>query len=367
MLPAPRQTTSTQAPITREFTLEGMSAVPGGTTPATILGSITITEDIPAGSTINVEARIAGTSQFSTVIQNLPAKSNQTFSYTKATSNTWYDLKVTLLDPASKAIGTSQILTVSAPSLNVQFTLRAATPSVTPSPTPQPTQSAPQSSTTSSPLQPTPTPTTTASGTALSGLISFHGVTPVNSRIVILQRLANASTYQVAVDNVLPVDATAWQWNSATASSSYTVLAVLKYKNTDGSDSDFAYSSPVTVTAPATSIQFTINSNYTLAKPSAVSWVSCTTYNSGPNQNSWNVTVNFPVFSGALSYWLQLGTTDGGTDMANTYGEGRTVSAVFKNNTTYFARYAYSAVSGADPGSGQYSVFSDTTRLICSK
>ncbi len=371
----PRHIRSTQAPVTREFTLEGVSTVPSGTIVASILGSITISGAIPAGSTINVEARVAGTQQFSTVLQNLHAKSNQTFSYTKATSGTNYDMKVTLLDPVSKVIGTSQILSVSAPSLNTQFRVNSAVPSVTLTPTPEPTVSTAQPNSAPSSIQPattaittpTATRTTTPSPTTLSGNISFHGASPINSRIVILQKLANASSYQVAVDNLLPIDGTMWQWDNATGGNSYSVIAVLKQKNSDGSDTDIVSSAPATVTAPAAFIILTVNSYYTLTKPTAVPTVSCTTYNSGPNQNTWNVTVTFPTFTNAQSYWLEIGTTDGGSDVVNINGSERTVSPVFKNNTTYYGRYAYAAVSGVDTGSGQYSAFSDTTRLICSK
>ncbi len=352
----------TTAPVTREFTLGGLSTVPTGTTAATILGSIGINGTIPAGSTINVEARLAGTQQFSTVLQNIPAISSQTFSYTKATRGATYDMKVTLLDGASKVIGSSQAFTVTAPALDLQFNIDAVNPPATPTPTPEPTLP-----TTPGAVTPTPAPTPTPALTSLSGTVGFHGVVPVNTRIVILQKLANASSYQVAVDNLTPGEGTVWQWDSPIPGNSYSLIAVLKQKRPDGSDTDFAYSAPVTVTAPAVSIALTITFNYTLPKPSDISTVTCTTYNSGPNENSWNVTVNFPTYSGAQSYWLQVGTTDGGSDIANTYGSATTVATVFKNNTSYFARYAYSAVLGADTGSGQYSVFSDSTRLICSK
>lgn len=368
---SPRHITSTQAPVTREFTLEGMSTVLTGTIVATILGSISISGDIPAGSTINVEAKQAGTQQFSTVLQNLPAKSNQTFSYTKATSGTSYDMKVTLLDPTSKVIGTSQILTVSAPALNAQFRVNSVAPSATPTQNPEPTLPTGQTNSTPTPILPTATatatPTPTPTLTTLSGNISFHGAAPINSRVVVLQKLANASQYQVAVDNLLPIDGIMWQWDNSISGNSYSVIAVLKQKHSDGSDTDIVTSSPVTVTAPAAFIVLTVNSYYTLAKPTGTSSVSCVTYNSGPNQNTWNVTVNFPSFTNAQSYWYEIGTTDGGSDLVNINGNARTISTVFKNNTTYYGRYAYAAVSGVDTGSGQYSAFSDTTRLICSK
>jgi hypothetical protein len=354
----PRHIAKTQTPITREFTLEGLTTVPTGTIVATILGSISIGGDIPVGSTINVEARETGTKQFSTILQNLPAKSNQTFSYIKATNGARYDMKVTLLNTSSKVIGTSQILTVSAPSLNVQFKvnptvpLEIATPSsILVSPTPTSITN--------------PSPTASVSAT-LSGNISFHGAAPMNSRVVILQELANASPYQIAVDNLIPIDGTMWHWDHPIGGNSYSVIAVLKQKQSNGTDTDIATSAPATVTAPAASIVLTVNSYFTLTKPTGTSNVNCVTYDGGPNQNKWNVTVNFPSFTGAGSYWLEIGTTDGGNDIVNTSGNMLTASTIFKNNTTYYARYAYATVSNVDTGSGQYSAFSDTTRLICS-
>jgi len=356
-----------QVPVTREFTPEGALTVPTGTIGAAILGSISISGDIPPGSTINVEARVAGTQQFSTVLQNLPVKSLQTFSYTKATSGTMYNVKVTLLDPTSKVIGTSQILTVSAPSLNTRFTVSSAAPSASPALIPETPVPAAQTPSAATPVLPTVTASATPTATlaTLSGNISFHGAAPITSRIVVLQKPANASLYQVAIDNLLPVDGTIWQWVNSVPGNSYSVIAVLKQKHTDGSDTDIAYSAPVTVTAPAAFIVLTVNSSYTLTKPTGTSNVTCVTYNGGPNQNTWNVSVNFPTFPNAQSYWYEIGTNDGGSDVVNTYGNAHTVSTVFKNNTTYYGRYAYAAVPGVNTASGQYSAFSDTTKLLC--
>jgi hypothetical protein len=364
----PTVNTTSQPPVTREFTLSGDVTVPVGTKTATILGSIAVSGIIPEGSTINVEAKQIGNKEFTTVVQNIPAKANQTFSYTKATGGTNYDMKVTLLDPTSKVIGTSQTITVSAPSLNAQFSVHSEVPSIspTPIPTPMPTGQA-NITPTPVPATETPTPSPTPTPSSLSGNISFHGAAPINSRIVVLQELANGSPYRVAVDDLVPVDGTLWHWDDSISGNSYSVIAILKQKQSDGNDIDIASSAPVTVTAPRGFIVLTVNSYYTLTKPTANSSVTCTTYNGGPNQNTWNVTVNFPTFTGAQSYWLEIGTTDGGSNIVNTSGSTLAVSAVFNNNTTYYARYAYAAVAGVDTGSGQYSAFSDSTRLSCSK
>ncbi len=244
------------------------------------------------------------------------------------------------------------------------------TPTVVPTATPSATLTATPSGVLQ-PLTPTfkPTPTATPTGTTgtISGNISYHGQTPVNSRIVIFVKLTSATNAQVAVDNLTPVDGALWQWTGAVTGTSYTVYAVLKQKQSDGTDKDIAASSTITITAPSGFIVLTVNSYYTLTKPTGTSNVSCTTYNGGPNQNTWNVTVNFPSYSGAQSYWLEVGSADGGSDVVNTYGNVLSAAAIFKNNTTYYGRYAYAAVASVDTGSGQYSAFSDTTRLTCGK
>lgn len=373
----PPNKTVTSPPVTQQFTPEGASNVPSGTVTAAIIGSIGITGTIPVGSTINVEVKQAGTEQFSTAVQNIPALANQTFSYTKATKGMNYDMKVALLDTAGKVLGESQIQTVPAPSLNVQFQISSSVPTITPTLTPTPVQTtiSPTGRITTTltptptprPVTPTPTITPTPSLGSLSGNISFHGAAPISSRIIVLEKLANAATYQVAVDNVTPIDGTLWEWKNAISGNSYNVIAVLKQKDSSGNDTDITSSSPVTVTAPSGFIVLTVNSYYSLTKPTGTSGVNCTTYNGGPNQNYWNVTVNFPSFSGAQSYWLEVGSTDGGNDIVNTYGNSLSASAIFNNNTTYYARNAYAAVSGVDTGSGQFSVFSDSTKLSCNK
>lgn len=364
----PRQVVTSQIPPTREFTLQGASVVPNGTTPATILGSISVSTTFPAGSTINVDARPAGSLQFSTVLQNLPAATNQTFSYTKATSGASYDMQVTLLDPTGKVIGTSEVVSVTAPTLNARFTvnpLPSPTPTLTPTPTPAGGKVTPTPAALSG--TPTPTPTPASASASLSGDISFHGEAPVNSRVVVLEKLGNASTYQVAVDNLTPVDGTLWQWNGPVGGDSYSVIAVLKQKQSDGSDTDIASSAPVTITAPAGFIVLTVNSAYTLLKPTGTPSVNCQTYNGGPNQNYWTVTVGFPSVTGAQSYWLEVGSTSGANDIVNASGNSLSAQTIFDNNTTYYARFAYAAVARVDTASGQFSVFSDATKLTCGK
>ncbi len=320
--------------------------------PAAISGTIEIDGYIPVGSTITVQGRKLGAQQFSPVAQNLPGQPRQFLTYTTATSGTTYEVQGTLFDQNGKTIGTSNLLTVTAPALNEQLVINSSAQAPLPTPTHTPIVQ--------------PSPTAPPQAIAISGSINFNGAAPANSRIVIFQKQQNISNYQVAVDNIVPTDGATWSWNSPTNATWYTLIAILKQRQNDGTDKDISSSSPVTIAAPAASILMTINSGFSLSAPGGQISVSCQSYNGGPNQNIWSVAVNFPPVDRAGSYWFQVGTSNGASDTVNTANQTNTVYATFKNSTTYYARYAYATVPVAPLGSSQYSGFSSTTALQCS-
>lgn len=329
-----------------------------------ISGNIDVNGYIPTGATIVVEGRKLGAQTFTRVAGSLPGKSRQFLSYTTAINGTTYEVQGVLLDTNGKTIGTSNILTITAPALNEVLTINSSA-ILPPVPTSAPAPTNSQAAATVTPIPPQP------SQTFISGNINLNGSTPPNSRIVILQTGLNSSNYQVAVNNVAPTDGTAWNWTGAQNATWYTLIAVLKQHNSDGTDTDIATSAPITVASPATGVVFTLNSGYSLSAPGGQITVTCQTYNGGPNQNNWNVVVNFQSVSGAQSYWYQVGNSNGGNSLVNTANQTnnsstQTVTAVFNNNTTYYARYSYANVPVAQLGSAQYSPFSSTTPLQCS-
>lgn len=329
---------------------------------AIISGDVDVNGYIPVGATIVVQGRKLGAQNFIKVANSLPGKSRQFLSYATALNGVTYEVEGLLVDANGKTIGTSNILTVAAPALNEVLTINSsATPPVTPTTAPLPTGQ--QATTTPIPAQP--------AQTSISGNINLNGATPPNSRIVIFQQAAGTPNNSVAVNNVSPTDGTAWNWNGAQNATWYTLVAVLKQHNSDGTDTDIATSAPITVAAPATGVVFTLNSGFSLSAPGGSITVTCQTYNGGPNQNTWNVTINFQSVSGAQSYWYQVGNTNGGNSLVNTANQTnnsstQTITAVFNNNTTYYARYSYANVPVAQLGSAQYSPFSGTTPLQCS-
>lgn len=341
------------APADEEvLTFNIQSQNPTGT--AVISGNITVNGYIPNDSTISIQGRKLGAQTFTTVAKNLPGQSRQFMSYATAVAGQTYEIQGTLVSQSGNIIGTSSLITITAPATNEALIINSSAPVPTPIPTP-----------TSNPNQPSPTPQPQAGGT-ISGNINFNGAAPANSRIVILTAPGNTSNYTVSVNNVTPVDGATWSWSGAAPSTWYNVMAVLKQHNSNGTDTDIAYSTPVTIASPATGVVLSINSGVSLSAPGGPITVNCQQYNGGPNQNTWNVAITFQTVPGAQSYWYQIGSTSGGNNVVNTANTSNTINATFNNNTTYYAQYAYANVPVASLGSNEWSGFSSPTSLQCS-
>ncbi len=323
---------------------------------AVISGNINVNGYIPTGSTITIQGRQLGAQTFTTVARNLPGQNRQFMSYTTALPGTMYEVQGTLLSSNGAVIGTSSLITVAAPATSEQLIINssAVPPTATPIPTPI--------------AQATPAPTAIPQPitSSISGNINFNGAAPSNSRIVILTAPGNSSNYTVAVNNVSPVDGATWTWSTASPSTWYNVMAVLKQHNSNGTETDIAYSSPVTIASPATGVILNINSGVSLSAPGGPITVNCTQYNAGPNQNTWNVVITYGTVPGASSYWYQVGNTNGGNNLVNTANTSNTITTTFNNNTTYYARYAYANVPVTQLGSSEWSGFSSGTPLQCS-
>lgn len=331
---------------------------------AVISGNIIVNGYIPSGSTISIQGKRLGEQEFTTIAQNLPGQARQFMSYTTAIEGVTYDIVGTLYDSNGATIlGTSPTLTVTAPAINETLTINstALTPA---SPTPQPTTTAPTA--TQSPQSPTIEPTLAPQAAVISGSINFNGVAPPNSRIVIFQKVYNTSSYQVAVDNISPVNGATWQWGNPAHSTWYDLIAILKQRQSDGTDTDISTSAMQSVAAPATNVQFTLNSGFSLNAPGGPITVLC----GNESGSTWNAQITFGSVSGAQSYWYQIGTSNGGTQSANSTqnasGASNLVVGIQMNSgTPYYARYAYANIANINADNSQFSPFSSTQTLQC--
>lgn len=212
-----------------------------------------------------------------------------------------------------------------------------------------------------------PTPTISAATITFSGTVQFSGQAPVNSRIAIFRKITGATDYQLAVDNLTPFSSSTWNWTSNNAS--YDMLAILKQKQTGGTDTDLATSNTLTLSGSSTtSGTFVISYAGVLSAPSASISVTCNSLNS--SSQTWSASVSFQTVTGAQAYWYKLGTTSGGSDLANftqnaLSGTNQVIPLSFKNGTTYYAEYAYAGVPNILIGSSQLSPLSATVQLRC--
>lgn len=342
------------APAAEEVLVLNIPAAnPSGT--AVISGNIRVDGYIPPGATITIQGRELGEKKYTTIASNLTGAPSQFMSYASAVAGQTYEVIGILLDQSGNQIGISPTLDIDAPATNEQLTINSqATPPATISPTPA---SIPAATT-----QPTPVPTPTM----ISGSIDFNGVAPANSRIVIFEKVYNSQQYQVAVNNVTPLDNTTWQWTGPQAGTWYNVIAVLKQTQPNGTDQDIATSQMQSIAAPATNVVFTVNSGLNLSPPNGQITASC----GNLSGSTWGGQMSYQSVPGAQSYWLEVGSAQGSNDIYNAIQNtnnqsNQTASVNFQNGITYYARYAYATSLNA--GQPQFSPFSSSIQFKCSQ
>lgn len=199
----------------------------------------------------------------------------------------------------------------------------------------------------------------------ISGTISFSGTAPTGTSIVIVAR-PNGTTdaYKTVVSGIAASNNSTWSWTLAQTGKAYDMIAILK-GSSGGVDTDYAASQTYVVTAPALNQIFSVNA---AAAPSAPTGTITTTCYSHNSNNTWYAYVNFPTVSLAQAYKLQVGTTSGGSDLANTSqnaqsGTNQTISVTINDSISYYAKYAYASVP--NPVSVQYSAFSTPMAIRC--
>lgn len=327
--------------------LEGTS-----TQRASITGDVVVNGFIPQGATITVQGRVQGDPNFAPVASGLTGLARQAMTYANALSGTTYEVRGQLLATDGTVLGTSGVLVVTAPASHEVLTINSSA------------QAPVQASTPTAPsVTPVPAPVPSA---VISGTIDFNGIAPPNSRIVIFQKVYNTPNYQVAIDNLPPLDGQTWVWKNPASSTWYDMIAVLKQKQSDGTDKDISTSSMASVAAPAANVKFTLNTSFGLNAPTGHINTDC----GSKSGNTWPATLTFDPQSGAGSYWYQVGTTSGGTDTTttavNANGNNPLVAQVgLQNGVKYYVQYAYGILSNLGAGNRQFSPFSTPHQIQC--
>lgn len=194
----------------------------------------------------------------------------------------------------------------------------------------------------------------------ISGLIDIAGTPQSGTSIVIVARKSGTNDpFQTVVNGVTAQDSQSWAWNGAQGGTNYDMVAVLK-GTSSGVDIDYAKSQTYTVVAPAYSQIFIIDVGYIFGAPTGTITVTCNTHYSN---NTWYATVNFPAVNNALKYWLKVGTTSAGSDIANIEKNAQSQDVTLNDSVNYYAQYSVSPVS--NPTAYQYSAFSSSNQIRC--
>ncbi|MFH1561406.1 MAG: hypothetical protein ABID04_02390 [Patescibacteria group bacterium] len=297
---------------------------------AIISGSFDINGHIPAGAVVAIVQKTE-TGEEKVVLDNIDAVDGAVWSWKQAQKGTSYQLKA-YLKRGGETIGQSSEYTAVAPAQNEVLKINS---------TEQPP--APKS-------------------VGISGKINLNGFVPEQSSIVIMERVSGASQFSVAVDGINPADGVEWKWNGAKAGTSYEILAVLKAKQSNGTDKDVAGSQNLSVSAPASAEVLNINTGLSFPQPNPP-WVHCNDQN---GSNQWNVSLGFDPMPDAAQYWLELGSQQGYNDIINTkidQTNSPELKATVNKNTTYYARWAYAYCH--DCAEKNFSAFSSTVSFNC--
>lgn len=206
---------------------------------------------------------------------------------------------------------------------------------------------------------PSASPSTNMDSSTISGTINLVGSAPSGSSLVIAARTTGSGEqFKVVLDGITAQNNASWSWNQAQNGVRYDLFAVLKGKS--GSvDIDYASSPSSTVKSPYQGQTFVVDIGYTLSAPTGSITITC----SSQSNNYWTAVVNYPLVQGALMYKLQVGSTSGGSDIADGTINAQTQDVTIKDSVTYYSRYAVASVS--NPTSYQFSAFSTPQAIRC--
>lgn len=192
----------------------------------TISGTIDFNGVAPSGATIAISEKKSGDTNFTTVLQNLPAQDATSWSWNQAGSGQDYQLQASLMLNGQN-IAQSDVITVSAPAQGQVLRINTADG--------QGGQQVPA---------------------IISGSFDLNGYIPNGSQISVLTRRIGAATFDTVSTSNPAQDNGGWSWNGAVAGYTYEIKALL----VQGGQT-IGQSVAISATAPAVNEVLTINSN----------------------------------------------------------------------------------------------------------
>lgn len=303
-----------------------------------ISGKIKINGLIPENAVVKVYQNAPNSQDLGSEVFSINTPTSTTdWSWQDAIPLTKYSLTAVLLNSSSVEVGrSSQLIIAESADSSVNMTINSqATP-------------------------PSPAKVTVSGTTNINGPIQ-----PNSTLLITAKRSTDPAFVIVAEFKNITSDSQEWSWTEADSGQGYELAAGLQVNG-----SYTAITPAKFITAPATSLAFTINSNFKLPKPTGVAKVqSCV---DSKTIGFSEMTVLLPKITGAGKYWLQIGTTSGDS---NTYDNKITSNGTddltvvvykIKNNTTYYGKYTYTQSANSDDDSN-FAEFSEVAELSCSK
>ncbi len=308
----------------------------------TISGNIQINGYIPTGASVHL---MHTASPQDVLWLSLAASShNVPFIISDVSGTQNYNVYAIMVDSQGNSLGkSSQQHLANSGDTKVDFVINS-TATAPPTPTPAP--------------QATPVP-----GAKVSGQVTINGPLDANSRLVISGKRTQDNDYQVwQVIEAPNNDGQYWSYDKATTGENYNIRVSLQVNGSDVNTSNVS-----TVTAPATNINFTLNTNYSLDKPTQAA-IADPCQRSG--ENSWKTIIKIPGVSGAGQYRVQIGSKAGYSDIYN-----QIVSANGNNEVSFtvdgfslgqlnYLRYSYSACRDCS-SQNSFSAWAPTATFTC--
>ena len=303
---------------------------------ANISGQVTVNGYIPSGSQIQVLDK--ENNQQSTLL-TLTAAEEASFTLREITVTENYILTAILADKNGNVIGkSSQEVTADAGDTKVDFVINStAKAPATPTPTPTPVATPTPTTTTAAPAA-TPQPT----GAKMSGQVIINGPLDANSRILILGKRPSESDYKVwQTINDPNNSGQYWEYNQAIAGEDYNVQVALQVNENNTGTANM-----ITTVAPASSLNFTLNTGVSLPAPSSQPTVDpCTR-----DGDRWKTIIKIPGISDAGQYLIQIGSKEGYSDLYNQVvaapangAELKFTQGGFETGKPNYIRYTYSS------------------------
>jgi hypothetical protein len=310
----------------------------------TMSGEIKVDGYIPQGSILDVQVKTDTDKAYVSKWNLQSPKSMNEWTWDGAIPKTKYQMKA-VLSQNGKTIGESLVRSEQGlKSSDINFDIISSSKITEPTKSPNATEAPTQK-------------------TLIKGNLTINGSLNSNTIAVISWSLPGQSKWTEMTKIPNPKNGLqSWEWTGAKPGTPYDVIAFLQVN-----EKNVANSQIKTITAPATEVNFIINTGVNVQTPTnRPSMLSCT----NNSQGQWDANLTIPVNSSYGNYWLQAGSVQGGIDMYNGKSKPSANDNVVRftvrvyESRSYFARYSYALCSDCS-SDVNFSNFSDSLQFNC--